>query len=203
MAKRPMFQRDEPWKLKNPSDIMVLICYVLKTVKKKIPTSIVIASLEGEGIADYFDIASALAKLREVKCIEIVTEENEDYAVLTELGWESSTQLETSVSVFVRKKAAKAALKALYRLKTEHENRVEIKKEGDSVFITCDILDGDKLLMSQTVRCGDVYQAERIRDQFLATPSLIYRGTLALLIGDIDSIGGLSAFMDRPIEEFD
>lgn len=201
MAKRPVFQKDEPWKLKNISDIMVLICYVLKTVRKKVPTGIVIASIEGEGIADYFDIAEALAKLKEVKCIDVITENGEDFAMLTDLGWESSTELETSVSVFVRKKAAKAALKALYRLKTEHENRVEIKKEGDSVFITCDVLEGDKLLLSQTVRCGDIYQAERIRDQFLATPSLIYRGTLALLIGDIDSIGGLSAFMDRPIEE--
>lgn len=203
MAKRSVFQHDEPWKLKNPSDIMVLICYILKTVKKRVQTDVILSAIEGEGIADYFDIASALAKLREVKCIEIVSEGNEEFAVLTELGWESSTQLETSVSVFVRKKAAKAALKALYRLKTEHENRVEIKKEGDSVFITCDILDGERLLMSQTVRCGDVYQAERIREQFLATPMLIYKGTLALLIGDIDSVGGLSAFMDRPIEEMD
>jgi hypothetical protein len=198
MSKKNM-QNDTPWKLTSIPDIMVLICYILKTAttsKEKLSTDIMIKVIEQEGIADYFDITEAISNLSKNDCITITEQDDKEYLELTQLGLESSTELEKTVSGFVRKRAAKAAIRALSKLKAEHDNKVEIANYEGSWYVTCRVCEGDKVLLSQTVLCGDIYQAERIKDQFLATPDLIYRGSLALLIGDVNSIGGLATISD-------
>lgn len=176
---------DSPWKLNKLTDLMVLICYILKTVGVPVSKQTIIKVIEQEEIADYFDIIEAIGKLVNSGCIFIDTDSKDENLVITELGNESAEALENTLSMLVRKRAATAAIRTLYRQKIEHDNRASVKKHEDgSYYVTCEVLDGDKVLLSQEVRCSDIYQAERIKDQFMENPELIYRSTLAVLIGD-------------------
>ena len=91
----------------------------------------------------------------------------------------------------------KAAVRSLYRRRNEKETRFQTEKTENGVFLTCTVLEADgSEMMSIRVKVADTYQADAIKEQFLNNPGLIYRGTLALLIGDVDSVGGFAALAD-------
>ena len=45
-------------------------------------------------------------------------------------------------------------------------------------------MDGERALLSVTLRVSDPHQAEQIKEQFFADPALLYRSNLAVLTGD-------------------
>ena len=68
------------------------------------------------------------------------------------------------------------------------DNKVDIRKlEEGGYAVTCSVMDGDRALLSVTLRVSDPWQAEQIKEQFLTDPALLYRSNLAVLTGDADN----------------
>lgn len=180
--------------LHSADEIRILICYILKSIKSELPKSIIIESIAKDGLANYFEIAAALEKLAENNNIVKNYHDGEEFYSITRQGEIIANNLDNDLPFSVKDKAVKAAIRLLYRKKIEKENEVKIEPYLNGYNVSCSVSDGAENLMTVTLFLPDSVQAETVREQFLKDPEIVYRGILALLTGDLETVGGILLF---------
>ena len=159
--------------LVSSSEIKVLICYILKSVKEPVPATKLCEVLNYEGIANAFEVSDNIEDLLQKKHIVCVSENDISYTT-TDSGNNIADSLKTSVPMSVREKACKATFKMLSRIRNTRETDIAITREGENTFITCSALDNDAVIMSVKLLVTDENQAVSIKNKFLEDPSEIY-----------------------------
>ena len=93
----------EPGGLTTDYEIKMLICYVLSELGRPMPISAMIETFVGEGLANYFETASAASGLVKSGHIAIETsEDNERCYHVTELGIGTAHTFEKNIPASVR-----------------------------------------------------------------------------------------------------
>lgn len=171
----------EPGGLTNTQEIRILLCYMLDTVGKAMHREDVTEILVAGGMANYFDIEDAIEELlRQQHLVEA-----DKRIATTVTGAQIGQSLSVRIPYTLRQRSVEAALKLLKRIEVERDNKVEIAKlEEGGYAVTCTVRDRDLDLLSVTLRVADSGQAERVREQFLSDPALLFRSNLAVLTGD-------------------
>lgn len=179
------FSVGRPGGLLSRSDIKLLICYLLRSVKEPLERQHLAGILQDNSLANYFEVVDISEEL--VAQGHLSAEKAPDGDVLlhvTERGRETAQELELSLPLTVREKAVKAAVRLLSRLRLEKENRVAIEDTSDGCYVTCHVSDGKQELMSLRLLVADHLQAQTVKEQFLENPARVYQGVLALQTGD-------------------
>ncbi len=172
----------QPGGLYTSQEIKILVCYMLNTVHHPMPRDEVTDILVSGEMANYFATEEAIEELLRLQ--HVVSDENACLAI-TDTGAQIGEMLATRVPYTLRDRAAKAALALLKRREIEQDNTVTIRRLDDGGYeVTCAVLDQGKTLLSVMLRVADDYQAAQIKENFLADPSFLYRGNLAVLVGD-------------------
>lgn len=175
----------EPGGLWKQTDIRILLCYLLSRVGAPLPRERICQSLQEMGLANYFEIADALAALTRQGNLQSGPDDSgEECCAVTPAGREIARDLETSLPPSVRDKALSLALRLMGETRARRENRVELLQEGERLRLRCVIGSGDAELMSITLPVADRRQAELVEEQFYRDPEGIYRLLLAALTGD-------------------
>ena len=172
----------EPGGLTNVQEIRILLCYMLNSVAAPIPRDALTDIIAAGGMANYFDTEDAIEDL--IRLQHLV--QSEDKLVATTVtGNQIGESLGVRIPYTLRERSVKAALQLLKRREVERDNKVDIRKlEEGGYEITCTVMDGERALLSVTLRVSDHWQAEQIKEQFLTDPALLYRSNLAVLTGD-------------------
>ena len=172
----------EPGGLTNVQEIRILLCYMLNSVAAPIPRDALTDIITAGGMANYFDTEDAIEDL--IRLQHLV--QTEDKLVATTVtGNQIGESLGVRIPYTLRERSVKAALQLLKRREVERDNKVNIRKlEERGYEVTCTVMDGDRALLSVTLRVSDPWQAEQIKEQFLTDPALLYRSNLAVLTGD-------------------
>lgn len=172
----------QPGGLNNSQEIKILLCYMLHTVNQPMPRDQVTDIIVADGMANYFDTEDAIEELLRLQ--HLVADDKRNIAT-TVTGNQIGESLSMRVPYMLRERSVKAALQLLKRREVERDNKVEIRRLEDGGYqVICTVLDQDKPLLSVALRVADEYQAEQIKENFLADPSYLYRGNLAVLTGD-------------------
>lgn len=174
----------EPGGLRTTEEIKILLCYMLHTVQQSMDRSDVTDILTGSGMANYFDVENAIEELLRLQHLV----EGEDRRIATTVtGGQIGEELSVRVPYTLRERAAKAALELLKRRRTEADNPVTVEKLSDGgCLVTCAVVDQGKTLLSVSLRVADEWQADQLKEHFLADPSLLYRANLAVLTGEAE-----------------
>ena len=168
--------------LRSILDIKILVCYILDSVKTPMARNQICDVLQKTGLANYFDVNSAIDELLENRAIKEEEYVGEPHLVVTAIGSNSAKELEKILLPGVRDKAVKAALNIVARARSERENKVEIKRVDNGYDVTFEIeSNGDKLL-SLTLNVSDEWQAEQLKDGFLDDPGALYSDIINRLI---------------------
>lgn len=162
-----------PGGLVSSSEIKVLICYILKSVKEPVPATKLCELLNYEGIANAFEVSDNIESLLQNNHIICVNSADESYTT-TDSGNGIAETLKTSVPISIREKACKATFKMLSRIRNTKETDIAITREGENTFITCSALDNNAVIMSVKLLVTDENQAVAIKNKFLDDPSEIY-----------------------------
>lgn len=171
----------EPGGLNNSQEIRILLCYMLNTAGCPMDRDAVTEILVGGGMANYFDTEDAIEELIRMGHLA----EEDRTITVTATGAQIGDSLAVRVPYTLRQRSAEAALKLLKRRQVEQDNKVDIQKlEEGGYAVTCTVRDGQRDLLSVTLRVSDNRQAEQIKEQFLSDPALLFRGNLAILTGD-------------------
>ncbi|MBQ4612781.1 MAG: DUF4364 family protein [Clostridia bacterium] len=172
----------QPGGLNTSQEIKILLCYMLATVNQPMARDEVTDIIVADGMANYFDTEDAIEELLRLQ--HLVMDDARNIAT-TVTGKQIGESLSMRVPYMLRERSVKAALKLLKRREVERDNKVEIRRlEDGGCQVICTVFDQQKPLLSVALRVADEYQAEQIKENFLADPSFLYRSNLAVLTGD-------------------
>lgn len=177
--------------LKDPNEIKILICTILKSVDKPLSFDSLNEIFQQDGLANYFDFAQCLHELLLTGHVDLLQEDGVDFYKVTKLGAGTADMFERRVPFTIREKAMGAAVKLLAKIRREAENKVEITPADGGFTVECRSFDQKDELFSIRLLVPDIRQAELIRKQFLNNPEMIYQGVLALVTGDVGTAGSL------------
>lgn len=163
--------------------IRILICYVLSKFDKPIGADDLKNTLHYEGLANYFEVASATSELERVGNIKSVEYRDRICYVATDTGKNIAKELEKDVPFSVREYSVKAIERVLQRQRNERENKVLIEELDYGCMVTCISTDGKREIMRTSLLVPDKVCAEIIRERFLDNPSRVYMGISEILTG--------------------
>ena len=112
----------EPGGLRSTREIGILICYMLDQFGKPISREDLIDSIQENGIANYFEVSSAVSEL--IRLGNLSSDGNE--VAITKNGELVAKQLSSELSSFVRNKALNSVREQMERRINEKENPVVI-----------------------------------------------------------------------------
>ena len=171
----------EPGGINNAQQVRILVGYVLRSVGQPVERRLLPELLQHWGIANFFEVSQAIDELVEKGSLSV---NDADELELTERGLVAVDEWEFILPIAAKEKAAKAALAALTRLRTDRENTVEITPLERGFDVVCAVLDGEQKLLEIKLWLPDKLQAEAVKEQFLSDPLKLYSGTVALLTGN-------------------
>lgn len=183
----------EPGGLTLAHEIKILVCYLLHNISQKLTLSQINEALLKKGLVNYFELADAMSELLESGHIIIcaTNEKDEECYELTELGVRTAQEFSDTLPLTVREKALHSAQNLLTRQKSAAENIVTVDKVKDGYMVNLIISDIGSDLMNLSLFMPTENEADAVKRQFIRDPLLIYKGMLALLTGDLKTVGEL------------
>ncbi|NMP37039.1 MAG: DUF4364 family protein [Clostridiales bacterium] len=171
-----------PGGLRNRSEIRIMICYLLCSVERPMTREQITEAIEGEQLANYFEVNSAISELVGNGAITVTkTSDGEQYTV-SDSGKNAAENLETTLPRTVRDKAVAAAVHLLARSSMNRNTEVtEEKLETGGYNVTFILRDGEQELMSLRMYVADALQLEKLKSKFLDSPLMLYSGIIELL----------------------
>ena len=188
----------EPGGLRNTKEISILICYILDRAGKAVSEMDLMEIIQSNGMANYFETASAITELLENGNI-ICTDEVKKELCVSDNGIMISRQLHNELPLTIRQKAIAATLKLLQKQRTELENPVTVTPlESGGFNVNLRIQDGIRDLMSLDVFVPSKKEAKNIRQIFHSNPERLYSVVLAAVLGDSHMISAaLKEYLDE------
>lgn len=144
-----------------------------------------------DGYVGYFDFAECFTELTDdAHVAEIKGEDGIVRYIITEKGINVAENLSGDIFSEIRDRSLKSAL----RLLSFRERRAELRydcadvpdAEGGGFSVTCEVREHGKRTFSVTIKVDSKSRADSIKRNFYERPEAIYKGTLALLLGDAD-----------------
>ena len=184
----------EPGGLTHGYEIKILVCYLLRQLNRGMTFSQINDALLHRGLVNYFELASALSDLVETGHLTSRdTQDSREEALydLTALGRETADTFAGTLPVSVKEKAVKSARHQMIRRKIESSNHATIRKEEDGYIVDLTITDLGSDLLKMSLFMPTEQEAKQVQQHFLSDPLLTYKGVLALLTGDLQTVGEL------------
>ncbi len=167
-------------------DIKVMLCYLLNSLKTPISAEVLLDIIQSEQLVNYFEYESAMGELLKAGHIEKFTDDTgEDFYKISENGAALVVDLESSLSMSLRSRAVRAALKVLsYKQNAEENNVTVTASENGGYFLSVEVPGMPEPLCKLKLYFPERLQAEMARDGFLDDPALVYAAILTALTGD-------------------
>lgn len=178
-----------PGSVTTPEEVHMLICYIFREAGQPVTLDQANEVLQRQSLVNYFEFAEAAERL--IRMGHLRPAENGRYTLSPE-GEKLADTFRQKLPAAVRERAQRALDDVLTLLRRQQENKVRVKKVGDGYEITLTITDIGSDLMSLTLFLPTEKVCEQVRRRFLNDPALLYKGTMALLTGDMETFGDLT-----------
>ena len=167
----------------------MLICYIFREAGQPVTLDQVNEVLQRQSLVNYFEFAEAAGRL--ISMGNLLPEQNDRY-ILSGEGEKLADTFRQKLPAAVRERAQRALGDVLTLLRRQQENKVRVEKVGDGFKITLTITDIGSDLMSLSLFLPTENECEQVRRRFLNDTALLYKGTMALLTGDMETFGELT-----------
>ena len=175
--------------LRDKVDVKVFILYLLKNVGEPLEYNSINDIVLQDEVVNYFDFAFAFSELLDAKQVqEAGTSGGNKLYAITESGAETLESYESTLLTVIKDRALRSALRLLAFNRTGTQIKSAITEQGEGYNLNCRIFDKEKTLYSVDVYLTDRKYAEKMKFNYDERAEIIYRGTLALLSGDVNYI---------------
>jgi hypothetical protein len=160
-----------PGGLQSRIEIRVLICYILVNLGAPVPLEIVKERLHFDGIANYFETAFAISELEESATISFVKEEKGTKFYIATGDTEAVVEaLGKNLPASVKERSLSIVRSVVERSRNERDNRVNIEKNENGIYITCSVMEKNLELVSVRLLVPDEETAISVKEHFLEKP---------------------------------
>ena len=178
--------------MRDKKYVKVFILYLLWNIDSPLDFGTVNDIEIQDGYVGYFDFADCFAELLEDGHIEELHEDGKCLYRITEKGINVAENLSDDIFEEIRDKSLKSAL----RLLSFRERHAELvfdcvdvpDSEGGGYSVTCAVREHGRVTYSITVKADTKSRAEAMKRNFYEHPEAVYRGAVALLLGDVNYI---------------
>ncbi len=170
-----------PGGLREQPEIKLLICYLLKTLKKSLTRTQINEILGEYRMANYFEVNGAMSEL--VSSGQVVSEivDGDELITITSRAIIDVEVIERSLPKTVRERVVEAALKILSRDRIKKESKVDVVPYNDGFHVTFTVTDMDSELLKVTVYVADERQVEIVKNNFYDNAVNIYSNIISSL----------------------
>ncbi len=183
----------EPGGLRTRSNVKLLICYILDSLRQPVKKELIITSMQKNGIANYFEIIDAFVDLKNKENIVLVDEENDLYTV-SKSGKFIASNLSDELPRTIRERTLSTICDLLAQEQSTKENTAEIIKQKTGYLVDCHIKGGESDLLSFSIYVPDSKQARLVKKNFQSNPEMIYKVMVAAITGN-------SEFAEQTLED--
>ncbi len=139
-----------------------------------------------DNFVGYFDFAECFSELLSAgHLIEIKDGETVRYTV-SPTGRTVASQLQDSIMLPIREKAFKTALHLLSFKRRNAKVSCSVTEDEGRFYVRCTITEHDRITMDTTVATDSKLRAEKMKNNFLERPEVIFKGLSALLACEVD-----------------
>ncbi len=165
----------EPGGLTNKTEIKLLICYLLKSLDAPLSKLQLSDIIQGEGLANYFELIQALDELISDNNVTMTIENTDEILTITEKGISAAENLEMDfLPKSVKEKAVNTAIRMQTIARRKKENKIEVEKTDSGFNVTFFFGDEKTQLMKLTIYVADEIQVETVKKNFLDDPIKLY-----------------------------
>ncbi len=179
--------------VRDKNYVKVFLLYLMKNIDRPLDFNMINDVAMYDGYVEYIDFATCFAELLDDGLLQEITSEEElpRYRI-TPKGVSVADGLSDDIFAEIRSRSLKTA----FRLVSFKEREIELDfksepvpaEEGGGALVTCTVYEKKRTVCSVTVKADSPARAEAIRRNFYEHPDVIYKGSLALLSGDVNLI---------------
>lgn len=170
-----------PGGLVQQPEIKLLVCYLLKTLKKSMTRTQINEILQDYRIANYFEVNTAMSEL---VCSGQVTSEivdGDELITITKRAIFDVSAIERSLPRSVRERAVESAVRILERDRIKKESKVTVQQLENGYHVTFSVEDMGTELLKITVYVADERQIEIAKSNFFNNAVNIYSNVISSL----------------------
>lgn len=183
----------DPGGLRKRSNVRLLICYIIDSVKKPIKKDLVITAMQKNGIANYFEILDAFNDLVSKQNI-VITDEEQELCTVSRSGKLIASNLSDELPLTIRERAMSSVMELLMQERNEVENVVSINKIKSGYMVDCHVTGEESDLFSFQLYVPDSKQARLVKKNFQSNAEMIYKTMIAAITNN-------SEFAEQTLEE--
>ena len=171
----------EPGGLIDPTQIKILVCYLLREAAQPMLKDDILAAVSAQGDANYFEMADALSELQRLGHVI----DDDEWYTLAPSGEDIVRQLEGDVALTVRERTSASAKELARRRRSEQNNRVTITDSAaGGCTVRCAVCErSGQELLCVTLEVPSRKEALQVRDRFIDNAEEVLRANYELLLG--------------------
>ncbi len=175
--------------LTDKFEIKVFILYLLEKIKEPLDLTTIGEVVVQDAFVNYFDFSVCFADLLEAEqVVEVVNDKGEKVYVISEVGINAVEEVQGALFGSVKDKALRSAQRLLALKRTGNRIDSVITENDKGFMLEVSIVDSEKTLLHVETFVTDRGFAERMKANFDERAEIIYKGTMALLSGDVNFI---------------
>lgn len=175
--------------MKSNETVKIFVLYLMENVGYPLDYITISDMILQTDYVIYLDFAEAFADLTDGEMVkaEGVNEHGEPLYVVTEKGKCVCEALGKSRTPIVLENALAAALRFLDFQKRGIKLSSKIEDAGNGKYwFTCTMLEHDVVIMEDRILVDSMARAKQMENNFHKRPEAVYRGTMALLAGNVN-----------------
>ena len=186
----------------SPQQVKVFILYLLEKIGYPLDYNDLATIVIRDGYVDYFDFVTYFHELLEAGHISRVSKDEDDEHSAKEVPVDRDSYMVTETGRMIAKGLSddlllaavreKSYISAMRHLSLEKRGAVvkhDIEQVGDGSYIFhCSINDCDGLAFKLDIRADSYMQVSRMRMNFEDKPDVVYRGSIALVTGNVNYV---------------
>lgn len=170
-----------PGGLREKNEIKLLVCYLLKTMKRSLTRTQISEIMAEYSVANYFEVNGAVSEL--ISGGQVISEicDGDELITITAKAELDVLAIEGTLPRSVKEKSVAAALKILSRERIIKESNVEILPLEHGFHVKFTVMDMDTELLKITVYVPDEGQIETVKKNFFNNAVTIYSDIISSL----------------------
>lgn len=179
--------------VRDKNYVKVFVLHLLKNISKPLDFNTINDIVLYDGYVEYIDFATCFSELLDDEHIEEIKGEGGelDKYRITAKGRRVAEGLSDDIFHEIRDRSLRSALRLVNFKENDAElifNSEELGEDEGGYTVTCSIMEKKRVICSVTLKVEDKERVEKIKSNFYERPEIIYRGTIALLSGDVNMI---------------
>ncbi|OGO91797.1 MAG: hypothetical protein A2Y17_13650 [Clostridiales bacterium GWF2_38_85] len=173
--------------LSDKTEIKTFILFLMSNIKEALDFNTLHDIVVQDGFVKYIDFLDCFAELLEAGQVDEINNDIPLYTI-SDNGKIAVAELTPKLFGTIKEKALRSAMRLLAFYREGSRIFSSVNSDGEGWQFHCEMTDGKRKLLEINTYYTDYDYAQRVKSNFDENAEKIYKGTMAILSGDVNYI---------------